>query len=138
MCELHLQFMVHDAIQKLIIEESTKRTISFAIDTCKKLSASLAERRKIASAAKTYFERYATGHCLVKVLGMSEPLWLLDVYTTVKFDDGECVRMFSSLQEMRDAFAAKVGVRENLQPDGISVANSLQFLNVLGRPGGGK
>jgi hypothetical protein len=87
---------------------------------------------------RTYVERY--GH--IKVLGMSEPIPLEDIYTDVQFVGTEHLRKLSTpealLQAMRERGKRGFAAEDAKRQDGLSVANKRQYLNVLGQPGAGK
>ena len=91
-----------------------------------------------------YYENYRERHGQVKVfcVGMREPIPLDDVYVAVQFLSQRTSFRYSSLKEVEQAFRERDSrlfdsVSDEPQ-DGIHVANSKQYLMVLGGPGVGK
>ena len=89
-----------------------------------------------------YIRKYQERYGQLKVLGMREPVDLHSVYTDVKILSEVGVRRYLSAEEMEEAFreSGKRGFQSafSLKRDGIEVANSHQFMMVLGGPGVGK
>jgi predicted NACHT family NTPase len=99
-------------------------------------------QQQLFNASHQYVETYQERHCSLKVLGMREPVGLDSVYTAVRFLDGDDLRQFVSAQEMEKAFrevrSRRLRQQESKKQDGLTVANTKQFLMVLGAPGAGK
>jgi hypothetical protein len=99
-------------------------------------------RRIIAQASEKYVQNYSDRHGILKVLGMREPVPLESVYTTVKFLDRADIRRYESIESLEAAYRQNSGrsfqPKGSVRRDGIQVANSKQFLMVLGSPGAGK
>ncbi len=99
--------------------------------------------QRVIKAAKAYEENYLNRQCKIKIMPglMKEPLDLEKIYTTVKLLDDNSRRLFMGLEELEKGYRAR-GKRvfssggERLK--GIDIANSRQFLMVLGGPGIGK
>jgi hypothetical protein len=99
-------------------------------------------RRIIAQVSEKYVQNYSDRHGILKVLGMREPVALESVYTTVRFLDRADLQRFESIESLEAAY--RQNPERSFQPknktcrDGIEVANTKQFLMVLGSPGAGK
>lgn len=95
---------------------------------------------------QTALRRYADGYCLrhgqVKVLGMSQPISLNNIYTAVRVVTPDFLGQMSTVTSMELAFRnsgrQQQPYRQEHERDGFSIANSCQLLNVLGAPGSGK
>ncbi len=98
----------------------------------------------IFAASKKYVENYAQRHGILKVLGMKEPVTLESVYTNVRLLDERNILKFESSAALEKSFRESQSRNfkfqgKNCQPQiGIDVANSKQYLMVLGSPGAGK
>lgn len=99
-------------------------------------------RRIIAQASSKYVQNYSDRHGILKVLGMREPVALESVYTTVRFLDRVDLQRFESVESLEAAYRQNPDrsfqVKNKICRDGIQVANTKQFLMVLGSPGAGK
>ena len=91
-----------------------------------------------------YYENYRKRHGQVKVfcVGMREPISLDDVYVDVQFLNQHIVSRYSSPADVEQAFRDRNSrpfdsISDERQ-DGIQVANSKQYLMLLGAPGVGK
>jgi len=103
-----------------------------------KLKAELEEK----AAARAYMQNYAERHGKIKVLGMSEPLNLTDIYTTVRAVSPRRLKAFISPKEMEEQFKRRnqrgsFNERGKAE-DAIEAANRIPCLTILGQPGGGK
>jgi hypothetical protein len=100
------------------------------------------ELGKIELAAIRYCERYAERHGHIKVLGMSQPVPLRQVYTSVKCVSSDFLYAFSTPEELEKLFRASditsFFLQQEDKREGFAVANQTQFLNLLGQPGAGK
>ncbi|WP_416668256.1 NACHT domain-containing protein [Egbenema bharatensis] len=99
-------------------------------------------RQAIFNASQQYVKNYSDRHCLLKVLGMREPVSLESIYTTVRLGN-EDLQPFVSIADLEAAYRNSRKQRLRRQNSGekhkgIDVANTEQFLMVLGAPGGGK
>jgi hypothetical protein len=89
-----------------------------------------------------YLQRYSERYGQIRLLGMSEPMLLKEIYTDVQMVDPTFLRQWKSQEDLEKAF--RRGSRRNFLPknvsrkDGMELANETQFLNVLGQPGAGK
>jgi predicted NACHT family NTPase len=86
--------------------------------------------------AKKYFENYANRHGQFKILGMKEPLSIESVYTQVNFHP-DAIQAHQSLNDHLKAFQGRKS-RKDDQRAGMEVANTHQYLMILGGPGTGK
>ncbi|MDR3560790.1 MAG: NACHT domain-containing protein [Negativicutes bacterium] len=93
-------------------------------------------------ALSQYLEKYAQRYGKIKLLGMSEPMLLKEVYTDAQMVDSRFLRKWKSLDSMEKAYRES-NRRDFLPKDssskaGYALANTIQFLNILGQPGAGK
>jgi predicted NACHT family NTPase len=86
--------------------------------------------------ARKYFENYAKRHGEFKILGMNKPLSIESVYTQVNFHPG-ALQAYQSLDEHLKAFQGRKS-RNDDRRAGMEVANTQQYLMILGGPGTGK
>ncbi|NEQ78688.1 MAG: histidine kinase, partial [Okeania sp. SIO2C9] len=88
-----------------------------------------------------YIHNYTQRHGIFKVLGMSEPASLDDVYTR-QFFNPETRPSFESIEALEDTVRKRqrrnFNSSDNAKRSGIDVANNKQYLLVLGGPGMGK
>jgi hypothetical protein len=99
-------------------------------------------KQLIYNASGEYVKKYSKRHGTLKVLGMTQPVNLEDVYTAVQFLDQQGVRNYESLQNLEQVFRQS-NLRTFQDQDcqkqvGIKIANDTQYLMVLGQPGAGK
>jgi hypothetical protein len=88
---------------------------------------------------RRYIDRY--GKVKLTLSGMREAVPLAQIYTGVRFLDGLSIGRFASIEALEQGFREKprqFRQQDCLPQDGIEVANTHQFLMVLGGPGAGK
>lgn len=99
-------------------------------------------RSLIFNASQQYIKNYHDRHCLLKVLGMREPVSLESVYTAVRLLDGGDIAQFGSIAALEETYRQRGNRRFQQKADtkqkGVTVANAEPFLMVLGQPGAGK
>jgi predicted NACHT family NTPase len=86
--------------------------------------------------AQKYFENYTNRHGQFKILGMKEPLSIESVYTQVNFHP-DAIQAHQSLNADEQAFRGRAS-RNDDRRAGMEVANTHQYLMILGGPGTGK
>lgn len=102
------------------------------------------ERTKqlIFNASQQYVENYRKRHCLLKVLGMREPVSLESIYTTVRFLDSKNILQLRSVEALKQSYQRRgergFHQKTDAKHKGIEVSNAEPFLVVLGQPGAGK
>lgn len=119
---------------------------NFALSLLPKMAGKAAvEAKKIfSSASQKYVSKYKNRHCILKIIGMSKPMSLDNIYTGVKLLNERDVFQFSSIDALearyrKTRFGGYAGTQNNTEKDsGIKVANENQYLMVLGGPGAGK
>ena len=110
---------------------------------------SVSNREEAEKAFRAYADKYQNRYGLLKLLGMSQAVQLESVYTPVKFLDQDSLRSFESLENLEKAYrnsqlrrfqtSITLSLGEECgNKDGIEVANSNQYLMVLGGPGAGE
>lgn len=99
-------------------------------------------KQAIFNASGQYISSYADRHGILKVLGMTEPVWIEDIYTRVQFLGSDGIRQYLSLENLEEAYRETQKRRFQSEKcekrDGLEVANQQQYLMVLGQPGAGK
>ena len=99
-------------------------------------------KQLIFNASGEYVRNFNKRHGTLKVLGMTQPVDLEDVYTAVQFLDEQGVRIYESMQTLeqgfREAKSRSFQDKDCQKQVGIKVANETQYLMVLGQPGAGK
>ena len=106
--------------------------------------AEIAAKDPFGYAAKTYSDKFLERHNLLKVMGMNEPVALTNIYVRVnilKEIESRHKRNRTFIEEMEREFAERIDnfgypIREGI--GALEMANDLQFVTVLGKPGGGK
>ena len=86
--------------------------------------------------ARKYFENYAKRHGQFKILGMDKPLSIESVYTQVNFHP-DAIQAHQSLDANLTAFQDRTSRKDDRRA-GMQVANTHQYLMILGGPGTGK
>ena len=103
-----------------------------------------ASKAEIENASHKYDNIFRERHGQVKVFcaGMREPIPLDDVYVAVQFLNRHTASRYSSPEDVEQAFRERdrwsFGSASNERQDGTQVANSKQYLMLLGGPGVGK
>jgi NACHT domain len=98
-------------------------------------------KQLIFNAFGKYIQNYNDRHGILKVLGMPEPVKLEDIYTSVQFLGESRLWQFDPLrleEAFRDTQERKLQPKWGQTRDGLKVANTRQYLMVLGQPGAGK
>ena len=99
-------------------------------------------KQLIFTASGEYVRNFAKRHGTLKVLGMTQPVDLEDVYTAVQFLDEQGIRGYESAQTLEEVFreakSRSFQDKDCQKQVGIKVANETQYLMVLGQPGAGK
>ncbi|MEM9265169.1 MAG: NACHT domain-containing protein [Cyanobacteria bacterium P01_F01_bin.13] len=98
---------------------------------------------QIFKASNRYIRNYARRHGRLKVLGMSRPVSLERVYTTVQLlDKQEILLNYATVEALeknyRQGTDRWIEDTKKSRQIGIDVANREQYLTVLGQPGVGK
>lgn len=100
------------------------------------------EMARVRGAMELYAENYLHRHGLVRVLGMTKPIPLHKLYTSVRVVDPYYLHSFASPETMERSFRESGRkhrmFHQETARDGIEVANETRLLNVLGAPGSGK
>ena len=130
--------MIGLEILKKIVPEIAKNAGGGVEQTYQKL------KSKISNACHQYDKSYRERHGQVKVfcVGMREPIPLDHVYVAVQFLDQHAVSRYNSPEEAEQAFrerdSGSLDSVSDERQDGIQIANSKQYLMLLGGPGVGK
>jgi hypothetical protein len=128
-----------EEFKKKTSEEAAKSLFELAWGIIKSVSKRTVDEIKIGQALEKYKENYLTRHGLIKVLGMSKPVNLKDIYTNVQIVSPSYRHKEREIEQLESEFRIK---RENhfsiKKESGIKVANIEHKLNVLGAPGSGK
>jgi energy-coupling factor transporter ATP-binding protein EcfA2 len=93
-------------------------------------------------ATKKYMEIYYKRHGQIKVLGMSKPLGLESIYTSIQSIENRNIWQYQSIEEREKAYwksgERRLSMNDKKKEDGLEVANRHQYLMLLGEPGAGK
>src|ERR1035437_1074749 len=129
-------------IDETIIEQAANIVFKTAISVLNAVGKKTKDTVGIQMASRKYLQNYTGRHGQIKVLGMSKPVPIRDVYTAVQFIQPTYWHDLISSDEMDKTFRES-GTRSlwpagQKKSDGMRVANSEQYLTVLGSPGSGK
>jgi|GEM_PF-2478492 len=130
------------AFDKKIQEQTAVTAFQLVWGWVEKLGYKAWEMKKVRDAMRSYAQTYLERHGMVKVLGMSKPVPLHQIYTAVRVIQRDYLGEFLDPERMHKAFK-EAGRRQPMFAtdkaiQGIQVANQEPFLNLLGAPGGGK
>lgn len=99
-------------------------------------------KQQIYNWSERYVKNYLRRHGQIQILGMSQAISLDEIYTNVRMLDAETVKSLESVEGLeqlyREANQRVFGKKELAKQKGIAVANTEQYLCVLGSPGIGK
>ncbi|MFM7364122.1 MAG: NACHT domain-containing protein [Cuspidothrix sp.] len=99
-------------------------------------------QKLIYQAAKQYILNYQKRYNRLRVLGMSQPVNLDDIYTEVQCLQPDEVEKFTSLAALEESYrqnsSSRLTNQKSAREDGIKIANQYQYLMILGQPGAGK
>ncbi|TAF16563.1 MAG: NACHT domain-containing protein, partial [Nostocales cyanobacterium] len=99
-------------------------------------------KKLIYQASKQYILNYQKRYNRLRVLGMSQPVNLDDIYTEVQCLQPDEIGKFESLIALEKNYRQNVSSRltneKSTRQDGIKIANEYQHLMILGQPGAGK
>lgn len=121
-------------------EETAKGVFQAIISVIKRTSRFAVDEVKVRGATETYVDNYIRRFCTIKILGMSEPVPLSDLYTKVEVVSPSYLIKDQIIDELEKSFrSSKRSFHSNLKRiDGLEIANQNSKLNVLGAPGSGK
>lgn len=121
-------------------EESAKNLFQVVFSLIKKIGKVTVDEIRIRKATDQYAENYLRRYCTIKILGMSEPMPLKDLYTEVQIIHPGYRFKDRIIKDLEDSFRKTRGDfnSENGRIDGLQLANQKDKLNVLGAPGSGK
>ncbi|MFG6095056.1 NACHT domain-containing protein [Leptothoe sp. ISB3NOV94-8A] len=99
-------------------------------------------QQQIFKASGQYIKTYRNRHGNLKVLGMSRPVSLESIYTTVQLLDAKELTNFQTIEGLEKLYrklnSRKLGGNKKNKQEGINVVNRERYLTVLGEPGVGK
>lgn len=104
------------------------------------------DEQRVIAASNAYIDNYFKRHCQIKIKVMpglmKEPIDLESIYTAVKLLDERRDGKYAGLEELETTYRARgmrgFGAGDAERIKGMDIANSKQFLMVLGGPGIGK
>jgi hypothetical protein len=101
------------------------------------------DKSKFFEATQEYKKNYEARHGIIKVLGMSKPVALNSLYTTIQMFPQEI--KFESLERLQERYRqqgsrglGRFKSEQKNRKKGVEVACQHQYLSVLGHPGSGK
>ena len=97
----------------------------------------------ITTAFGQYVKNYHDRHGTLKVLGMRRPVFLEEVYTSVRLLDNQDIQKLESIEALEKAYREQgqrrfSGDKKDGAKPGVVLARAEQYLMVLGSPGAGK
>ncbi|QSV65480.1 MAG: NACHT domain-containing protein [Dolichospermum sp. DL01] len=99
-------------------------------------------KKIIYQASKQYILNYQKRYNRLRVLGMSQPVNLDDIYTEVQCLEPDEIRNFKSVTALEENYRQNGSRRlineKSARQNGITIANQCQYLMILGQPGAGK
>ena len=99
-------------------------------------------KQQVFRASQGYIQKYKARHGTLQVLGMSKPIDLESIYTTVQLLDATSIHRFETVEALeigyRQTSIRKLGDNNSKRTLGLAVANQERFLTVIGGPGVGK
>ena len=130
-----------EGAEKALFEESVKYVASRAMEILGWGKKKLKNAYEVERASSEYVRSYERRHGSVKVLGMTDPIPLRKIYTTVQLTTPENLRPLLSVEELQKSFEAKarcLGPAMGARVNAVTMANREQYLNIMGQPGAGK
>jgi predicted NACHT family NTPase len=121
-------------------QEGQKNLFHMILSATKDLIKFTNNESKIYSATQEYADTFLRRYGSIKVLGMSEPVPLQDLYTEVHIVSSNVKNKERMIEDMETKFRSTRGnlTSEESRKNGIAFANEKAKLNVLGAPGSGK
>ncbi|MDM3845093.1 MAG: NACHT domain-containing protein [Aphanizomenon gracile PMC638.10] len=99
-------------------------------------------KKIIYQASKQYILNYQKRYNRLRVLGMSQPVNLDDIYTEVQCLEPDEIRNFKSVTALEENYrqngSRRLTNEKSARQDGITIANQYAHLMILGQPGAGK
>lgn len=96
----------------------------------------------IYQASEQYIFNYDKHHNKIQILGMTKPVDLESIYTTVRFLNSQAICRSESIEALEAIYKQskwRSFKQQDFSPkEGLQVANEEQYLMVLGQPGSGK
>lgn len=128
------------------VKPAANGLIDIALGIVKKaggiLFQAIGDKQTINKAFRQYPQKYESRYGSLKLLGMPQAVPLESVYTAVRFLAERSVRQFESLEALEQNYRRgqnrRFQTRTTGTEDGITVANSNQYLMVFGGAGAGK
>jgi energy-coupling factor transporter ATP-binding protein EcfA2 len=132
--------MIEEGIEKGVGQEGAKNVFQLVWSIASTLGKNKIEDARVKKALGEYIDRYLKRHGFIKVLGMIEPIPLLDIYTSVRVIHPKYLHKEKAIEELEQTFRGNRGDfgASNDRFTGIEVANKVKLLNLLGPPGSGK
>jgi adenylate kinase family enzyme len=127
-------------ITSKIVEEGGKSIFNIVSSLIKSAGRIALDEIHIRKATELYAENYLKRYCFVKILGMSEPFPLIDLYTEVQVISTSYRIKERIIQDLENEFRQTRGTftSKSNRISGLQIANEQSKLNVLGPPGSGK
>lgn len=131
--------MTENTFDKKIQEEGAKTLFQVVWSVFEKLGKKAVDRIKIEGALQEYTSNYIKRHGSIKVLGMPDPISLVDIYTNVRIINPDYRNRLVEIELLEEKFRySRTYHAHHETKNGIDVANQKQKLNILGAPGSGK
>lgn len=131
---------MNNDVTKKMVEEGSKSVFQLAVSVFKQAGKFALDEIKIRKATEQYAESYVRRYGNVKVLGMSKPVSLNDLYTEVYITNPQYRTKEAVIDDLESNFRKSKGdfFSQQNRLSGLALANKEAKLNVLGSPGSGK
>lgn len=128
--------------KKKLEQEIASNAFQLILFLAKKIKIKITSAIALKRATSGYVERFLSEYGNIKVIGMTSPLPILNIFTSVRILDAGQLKSFSTIEDLEENFKRSkertLFVYNGNIKKGFEVANQVQFLNVLGAPGSGK
>lgn len=128
-------------LQRALIEASVEQGVEILKGLFASGKGKVLSELQTRDAVTNYLQSYNGRHGQVKVLGMSSPIPLSQIYTAAQVMRPDHLRAFADVASLQESFretGRRFQGRDGERTAGLTLANRTQFLCVLGQPGAGK
>jgi len=131
--------MIKEEFEKSTTGEGAKSLFQLVWSIASKLGKKGIDYIKVQKAISKYAENYLKRNGQIKILGMPEPIPLVDIYTSVKMVSPVYLVKEQNIQTLEKSFRQTRGHFDcNDRKKAVEIANEVKLLNILGAPGSGK
>ncbi|MFC5623635.1 NACHT domain-containing protein [Algoriphagus winogradskyi] len=131
-----------DSAQISLIESAIKYTFENFTNISKKIGMKVSDKIKFEKAIRNYVENYVHRNGSIKILGMTKPISLKDLYINLETHSPTNLNKYESINSLELSYknenTRRLNVHSKNRRSGVEVANCDKYLCVLGSPGSGK